>query len=260
MATGGHRRGGRRLLAAAAALIVAVGCSPTALPSVATSAPTASPTTRAAGSVAPSAAPSADPGQAALRGFIAFASDAGASYQATFTGHQRASATIVKITKGTLQVDGKSVRVQATFTFPKGAPSVVEHRYVKGTAWIRFGGNAWDLLRPFTAADSMAAFAAVHGPADATYLGPVKSGSKTLYKVRVRSAIVNPVMVPAGNLTERAITSTRFDVLVDASGTPVSGAAEITGRGRVSGQLQEIVIDLAVAFSHVGDRVSIPAP
>jgi hypothetical protein len=258
MMAGGHdRRRAARLLGVVTALLVAVGCSPTALPNTASA---ASPTATPVRSTRPSVAPSADPGQAALRGFIAFATDPKASYQGTFTGHQRASVTIVTITKGVLQVDGKNVLVRATFTFPKGPPSVVEHRFVKSTPWIRFDRGAWQLLRPFTAAQSMAAFAQVHGPADVRYLGPVKVGSVTLYKVRIPSAIVNPVMVPAGNLTDRAVTSTRFDVLVDAAGKPVRGDAEITGTGRVSNQLQEIAIDLAVTFSHVGDPVSIPAP
>ena len=259
MVAAGSDRRRRRLLGGAAVLALLVACSPPALPSAtptATSAPASGPPR----SARPSVAPSADPGQAAVRAFVAFAADPKASYQGTFTGHQRASATIVTITKGVLQVDAKSVLVRATFTFPKGGPSVVEHRFVQGTAWIRFGSDAWRLLRPFTADDSMAAFAAVHAASDVTYLGPATVGSKTAYKVRIRSAIVNPVMVPAGNLTERVVTSTRFDVLIDATGKPISGVAEITGRGRVSGQLQEIAIDLAVTFSHVGDRVSIPAP
>lgn len=258
MTAGAHgRRRAARVLGVATALLVAVGCSPIALPSTSRS---ASPTPTPVRSSKPSVAPSADPGQAAVRGFIAFASDPNASYQATFTGHQRASVTIVTITKGVLEVDGKNVLVRATFTFPKGPPSVVEHRFVKSTPWIRFDRGAWQLLRPFTAADSMSAFAHVHGLADVTYLGPVKVGSATLYKVRIASAIVNPVMVPAGNLTDRAVTSTRLDVLLDAAGRPVRGDGEITGQGRVSNQLQEIAIDLAVTFSHVGERVSIPAP
>jgi hypothetical protein len=251
------RRGAVRLLGVVTALVVAIGCSPTALPNTLAS---ASPSPTPAHSVRPSVAPSADPGQAAVRGFIAFATDPKASYQATFTGHQRASVTIVKISKGILQVDGKNVLVRATFTFPKGPPSVVEHRFVKSTPWIRVDAGAWQLLRPFTAADSMAAFAHVHTAADVVYLGPVKAGTATLYKVRIASAIVNPVMVPAGNLTEREVTSTQFDVLVDAAGRPVRGDAEITGQGRVSSQLQEIAIDLAVTFSHVGEPVSIAAP
>jgi len=68
------------------------------------------------------------------------------------------------------------------------------------------------------------------------------------------------VMIPASNLTEVEVTSPKLVVLVDTRGRPVRGTAEITGRGRVSGQLQEIVIDLEVTFTKVGQPVSIAAP
>jgi hypothetical protein len=85
-------------------------------------------------------------------------------------------------------------------------------------------------------------------------------GGKTLYKVQVASAIVNPVMIPASNLTEVVVTDPELTVLIDASGRPVSGTALIIGRGRVSGQLQEIAIDLDVTFTKVGRPVTIAAP
>jgi len=260
-----RRRGERRIAVVATVAVfafIAAGCNATSTGPTAsqpagpssTAGPSARPTAK------PTVAPSADPGQAAVRAFIALAADPKLSYQATFTGHQRASVTIVKITKGVTQAGNGDVLVRATFTFPSGGTYLVEHRFVDGKAWLRMSPAAWARLPDFKPADTMAAFAAVHGNADVTYLGPKKVGGKTLYQVRIASAIVNPVMVPAINLSERSVTSSRFDVLIDAAGRPVSGEAEITGRGRVSGQLQEIAIDLAVTFSKVGGPVSITAP
>ncbi|HEX2755766.1 MAG TPA: hypothetical protein VHM48_09895, partial [Candidatus Limnocylindrales bacterium] len=119
--------------------------------------------------------------------------------------------------------------------------------------------DKWHRLA-FRPSDTMAAFASVHSKNDLTYLGPVKSGGKTYYKVEFRSAIVNPVMIPASNLTETVLTSPKLTLLVDAAGRPIKGTAEIDGRGRVSGQLQEIVIDLTVTFTKLGQAVSIKAP
>jgi hypothetical protein len=257
---------GARLIAvavlAAAFASIAMACNPTSTGPTASlpAGPSASTATSPRPSPKPTVAPSADPGQAAVRGFIALASDRNLSYQATFTGHQRASVTIVKITKGVTQAGNGDVLVRATFTFPSGGTYTVEHRLVEGKAWLRTAPAAWARLTDFKPADTMAAFAAVHGNADVTYLGPRKVAGKTLYQVRIASAIVNPIMVPAINLSERSVTSSRFDVLIDGAGRPVSGEAEITGRGRVSGQLQEIAIDLAVTFSKVGGPVSIAAP
>jgi hypothetical protein len=211
-------------------------------------------------SPAPAASAAVDPGQAAMRGFLALVAKDGFSYQATFTGESRHTTDIIPISKGVLQVSGRDVLVRATFRFPTGVRYVVEHRYVSGRAWIRFFPASWRRLSGFTAADSMGAFAAVHGSADVTYLGPRVVGGKTLYQLRFRSTIVNPVMIPATNLTEVEVTSPRLTLLIDAAGRPVSGVAQIVGQGRVSGQLQEIVIDLNVTFSKVGRAVSISAP
>ena len=71
---------------------------------------------------------------------------------------------------------------------------------------------------------------------------------------------MNPVLIPAGNLSDTVLTTPTLTLLIDAAGQPIKGTAQIDGRGRVSGQLQEIVIDLTVAFTKVGQAVSIKAP
>jgi hypothetical protein len=248
-------------LAVAVAVLTLVGaCGGTNTgPASATPSPTPRPSTSPSPRP-PSAAPSADPGSAAVRSFIAYATSPGATYQATFTGESRQSVTVIRITKGTLQGHGRDVLVRAIFTFPDRNGYVVEHRDVNGVAWFRVDTRPWQKLPEFTAANSMAAFAAVHGPADVTYIGPKTLGGKQLFELSIPSAIVNPIMLPESNLSEAAVTSSKLTLLVDAKGRPVSGTGEIGGRGRVSGQLQEIAIDLTVTFTKVGGAVSIKAP
>src|SRR4029079_2888715 len=159
-------------------LLVVVACGGTnTAPGVATTSPASAPPTASAARP-PSASPSADPGAAAVRAFIAYASSPGATYQATFSGESRQSITALKITRGTLQGHGSDVLVRATFTFPDGNAGVVEHRYVGGVAWFRSGTRPWQKLAGFTAANTMAAFGSVRGPADVTYLGPKTVGGK----------------------------------------------------------------------------------
>ena len=226
---------------------------PTDPPAAGTSASPTSP-----GSPAPTASP--DPGQAALTKFFTLVTGTGFAYQATFTGSSHHTIDILPISKGLLQVSGSNVLVRATFTFKDGAQITVEHRSVGGRGWIRYATQAWKVLTKFGPADSMAAFAAVHAPPDVVYVGPVTAGGKTAYSVSLASVIVNPIMIPASNLTEIAVTSSKLVLLIDAAGRPLSGTATITGRGRVSGQLQEIVIDLKLAFIKVGQKVTITAP
>lgn len=194
-----------------------------------------------------------------MTAFVALVTKDGFSYQGTFSGDDRHTTDIFPIRNGLLQVSGDDVLVRATFTL-QAHSDVVEHRYVGGKAWIRYGTtDTWHRLT-FIPADSMGAFAAVRTTSDVTYLGPVAAGGSTLFKVAFRSAIVNPVMIPASNLTETVLTSPKLTLLIDAAGRPVKGTAEIDGHGRVSGQLQEIVIDLAVTFTKLGQAVTITAP
>jgi hypothetical protein len=250
-----------RLALLVAAIAILTGCGATSSPTAPASTASTRPIASGPVSARPSTpAPSPDPGNLALQRFVAFASKADASYQATFTGQSRHTTDILPISKGLLQVDGANVLVRATFTFPSGRPYTTEHRYVGGKAWIRYLPEPWERWTNFTASLSMAAFPNVHAATDVTYLGPKTVGGKVLYQLQVKSAIVHPVMIPAGNLTEETVTSPKLVVLVDAAGHPVRGTAEIRGRGRISHQLQEIVIDLELTFTKVGQPVKITAP
>jgi hypothetical protein len=253
-------RRARLAVAAGSLALLAAGCgSQAAVQSSAAS----TETTAASGSpasAAPTKSPAADPATAAVRAFIAFASKPGASYQATFTGKSRHTVDVLPISKGLLQVSGQNVLVRATFRFPSGAKVTVEHRAVGGKGWAREVPGKWQRLAGFGPAQSMAAFPEVGDLADVTYLGTTSVGGEPAYKVRVRSAILNPVLIPASNLTEVVVTDPSLTVVVDARGRPLSGTAEIVGNGRVSGQLQEIAIDLDVRFTKVGQPVKITAP
>jgi hypothetical protein len=256
----GRVASGAHVLVAIVALGLLAACNGTNNGPTTSNAPTASPehTTRA--SARPSAVASADPGTAAVRSFVAFATSPKATYQGTFSGESRQTITVIKITKGTFAGSGKDALVRGTFAFPDGNSGVVEHRYVKNVAWCRVGTRSWQKLAGFTPDNSMGAFAFVHGAADVTYLGPKTVSGNPLFQVAIPSAIVSPVMLPESNLTEPALTSSKLTLLIDPNGRPVSGVAQIIGRGRVSKQLQEIAIDLTVTFTKVGQAVSISAP
>jgi hypothetical protein len=240
-------------------LVLGAACNNNAVtPSVAPTS-TAGSSAQASASIRPSSSPRADPANAAVTAFVALVTTDGFSYQATFTGQSRHTTDIFQMSNGLLQVSGDDVLVRATWAFP-GHRYTVEHRYVDGKGWIKYDAtDTWHRFA-FQPKDSMAAFASIHTRADVTYLGTVKSGGKTYYQVSFRSAIVHPVMIPARNLTEAVVTSPKLTLLLDAAGRPVKGIAKIDGRGRVSGQLQEIVIDLTVTFIKVGQAVTIKAP
>jgi hypothetical protein len=252
--------GGPLLLAVVFAALFAACGSQSTTPPGPTRPPTARLSAEPAASSSPGPAASRDPGEAATTKFFVFATDKKFAYQATFTGEERQTVNVLPISKGLLQVNGADVRVVATFTYSATDRIAVEHRAVGGRGWLRFGANAWQRLTRFGAAQSMAAFAAVHAPPDVVYGGPVTTGGKTVYRVSMKSVIVNPIMIPFINLSDVAVTDSKLQLLIDAAGRPLSGTATITGRGRISGQLQEIVIDLKLTFLKVGQKVTISAP
>jgi hypothetical protein len=253
--------GPRSALAVLLALVIGVvaACGSTASAPTGAPAPTATASSSSVVSAAPSASAKPDPAARAVNGFVALVTKKGFSYQATFTGQSRHTTDILPISNGLLLVSGTDVLVRATWKFPTGTDAV-EHRYVDGKAWVRYDvTDTWHRLT-FHPSDSMAAFASIRSKSDVTFLGPITSDGKTTYKVSFRSAIVNPVLIPAGNLSDTVLTTPKLTLLIDAAGRPIKGTAEIDGRGRVSGQLQEIVIDLTVKFVKLGQAVSITAP
>jgi hypothetical protein len=236
---------------------VAVGCDRNAVIPSATTAPSGS--ARPSASLPPTPSPTPDPSRVAIDAFVALVTKSGFSYQATFSGQDRHSASILTISKGLLQVHGDDVLVRVTFA-DASASTVVEHRYVKGKGWVRFGTFlGWDRIA-MKPTDSMGAFVSIGSAADVTYLKTVQQDGKTYYQVKFRSAIVNPVIIPYTNLTDERLTKPTMTILIDPKGRPVSGSTQINGTGRISGQLQEIIIELTVTFSKVGQAVTIAAP
>jgi hypothetical protein len=253
------RRGGGAVSAVLALALVGVGCG-AAQPTQPAVLPTGAPASSPAPSVsrAPTASPSTAPGTAAITAFVKLVGTNTLAYQATFRGRSRHTTTRLPV-KGTIAVSGRDYRVTADFTFDTGTGKV-DHRFVGGRAWVRFDGGKWQRLSGFTAAQSMSPFASVDGVGAVHFLETKQVGGKTLYQVEIASIPLHPSLIPASNLTKEMVTRSVLDLLIDEAGRPVSGTATIQGTGRVSGQLQEIIIELTLTFTKVGQKVAISAP
>jgi hypothetical protein len=180
------------------------------------------------------------------------------AYQATFTGRSRHTTTRLPV-KGSFAVSGPDYRVATIFTF-KGGNATVDHRFVGGKGYVRFDRDKWNTLVGFGAAQSMSPFALVSGAASVRFLGSEKKDGRTVYRVEIASVPFHPSLIPAANLTREVVTRGVMQLLIDADGLPVSATATVEGTGRVSGQLQEIVIELNLTFTKVGQKVTISAP
>ena len=243
------------------AALVVIGCGaaqPTQSSGAATSSPPPSATSTATASHAPAPSPSAAPETAAIAAFVKLVTKSNFAYQATFKGLSRHTTAKIPVT-GTLAVSGHDYRLTASFRFNDGT-ATVEHRYVDGKAWYRFNGGKWGRFTNFTPAFSMSPFAFVKGVGGVRFLGTEKVGGKTVHRIQINSDPFHPSLIPAVNLTQETVTSGILELLIDDTGRPVSGSASIDGTGRVSGQLQEIVIELNLTFTKIGQKVTVSAP
>jgi hypothetical protein len=251
----------RALLAAClAAAIMAAGCDlvgqqprPAATP------------TNAAGPVVPRVSPKPSPlpkaADKAIAAFIARVQAGNLSYRATFKGQVRSTASILS-TKGSLAVSGRNYGLVVDFTFPGQGLGRVEHRYVGGKAWLREGKQRWARFTGFLAEMSMSPLAAVVDESDVTLLQtiPARGGAPERYRIKVPTGFFHPALIPATNLSSQEIDRSELELVIGPQGGPASGHAEIRGRGRLTGQLQEIVIETNLTFTKVGTKVVVRAP
>jgi hypothetical protein len=257
MAAGWRPRAGFGTAVLMAAVVVGCGATQPTQSSVATSSPSAIAATPPT-SHAPATSPSPAPQEAAIAAFVKLVTKSNFAYQATFKGLSRHTTARIPVT-GAFAVSGRDYRLAAAFKFNDGT-ATVEHRYVDGKAWFRFNGASWRTFTNFTPAFSMSPFAHVKAVGDVRYVGTEKVGGKTVRRIQIDSVPFHPSLIPASNLSQEAVTSGTLELLIDDAGRPISGSASVKGTGRVSGQLQEIVIELDLTFTKLGQKVTVSAP
>jgi hypothetical protein len=210
------------------------------------------------GSAAPTASPTPNAGQAAaanLRSLLA----GGPSYKVAVKGDVLLTVSDLAVS-GTLSVSGADVASALHYTFEYGEKDTIETRLVAGREWVRTNGGAWKAAK-VVSANVLNPFAGALQPAAIVDDGPKTVGGKSLRELQIRGGrLIDLTTVPAVNLTEERVTSALLTILVDEAGHPVSGHWMQRGQGRVSGQLQEVDVDVDLTFSSVGSKVTVSAP
>ncbi len=249
------------LLASLAAAVVLSACQVVQAPQPATTAAPTTPAPTQTLSRQPTPAPTPTPEQIAIRQFVERVTAGKFRYRATFRGTASSTITIIE-TRGTLNVVGPNYGLVADFSFPGQGRARVEHRVVGGKAWVRYGGGRWTAFKGFIAELSMSPFAAIVDTTDVELVEVIRSrGQPDRYRVAVPTGFFHPGLIPAYNLGIETLDDTELELVIDAKGVPLSGTATIVAHGRVSGQLQEIVVASRLSFSHLGSkRVVVRAP
>ncbi len=207
----------------------------------------------------PTPPPTASPADAAIEAFVALVSADDFSYVASMDGRSRHSADILPV-DGSLSVAGANSRLVATFVFPEaGGEAEIDVRVVDGATWYREVGFDWERLGELSDEEAPNPFALLEDVDDVSLVETL-GGDTPRYRVALEGMIVHPGFIPAVNLSDEDVDRTELAVVIDDAGRPLEASWELRGKGRVSTQLQEIVIELDLAFSKLGERITISAP
>jgi hypothetical protein len=212
--------------------------------------------------------PAPPPGEQARAAFVARVLAGNLTYHATFVGTVYGVGDDLPVT-GSLDVAGADYQLAATYTLPKPPkppkqpkpdPSYAI-RYVGGTAWVRIDGGKWAKDADFRATVTNSPFGFIASERDVTLEGSETVSGTSLHRVMfVRTLVIDLSKIRADNLTDEELTMSRFDLVLDDDGTPVSGTARVEGTGRVSGRLHEIIVQVELEFSKVGADIVNKAP
>jgi hypothetical protein len=257
-------RAGQGLVAAVIVIgVLSAACGAQANPQPGSAAPSA-----AVGSASPSAAASrtpaptpspASPGDLAVAGLVALATNPQSTYQVAVTGRSRHSGDILPV-EGTLQVAGGDARLVADFVFPDaGGESQVEVRVIDGEGWVQYDGDGFTELGELGDEEAPNPLAGIEDAEDVTLVAG-EPDADGLYRVEMESMVIHPAFIPAVNLSETKVNRTNLLLLIDERGRPVGGTWEMVGQGRVSRQLQEIVMELELRFTGLGSDIVIERP
>lgn len=258
----------RRLVIVAAAVAcigAAIGaCGPaTDGPASSPSVVVVSPTLTVAPTARPS--PTPRPGAAAIAAFVERVTSGSFSYRMTLKGSVAAAVDRGQVT-GRLDTSGRDYAMSLTFDFTEDYPGSallkVGVREVDGTGYLREDGDKWRTVSDYVPADSAVPFASVTSEADVVYRETIDAGGEVRHRVAIASGVViHPRAVP-GQLTSERVRRTTMDLVIDDEGRPISATWELDATGRVgdAGQLQQIAIQLALAFTKLDEPVTIERP
>jgi hypothetical protein len=184
------------------------------------------------------------------------------SYHATIRGSLHGAGNIVEL-EGTMDAAGQDYQIAVAYDFPDDGEGRTGYanRLVDGVAYVRPKDGEWTEDDAFTADETNNPFAFIDNERELKLLKTDVIGGETFHRLRFeRSLLITPRQVPSDNLTQERIVRSWFELTVDDDGAPVDGHWRLEGRGRVSGQLQQVIIQADLEFSKVGEAITISAP
>jgi hypothetical protein len=209
----------------------------------------------------PTPAPTPKPptkGELAAKAFFERVASGKLTYHASLQGELAGAISGVKLDGG-IDVAGDDYNEVVSYSFLEPPPIAVSVRSVGTKRWLKVGKAAWQKVSSSMALNTP--FADLSTPDSVQLVRTEHVGARDLHHlVMTGGLIIAPDLIPAGNVTNEKVDKTTLELVIDDNGQPISATWRLDGEARVSGQLQGIRVDLDMAFTNVGSKLTIKAP
>jgi hypothetical protein len=197
-------------------------------------------------------------GDLAAKAFFERVASGKLTYHASLRGEVAGAISGLTI-DGALDVAGDDYSEVVTYSFLRPPKVAVSIRVVGSRRWVRVDRGGWEKVSSSMASNSP--FADLSAENGVQLVRTERVGARDLHHVVVTGGlIIAPDLIPAVNLTNERINTTNLEIVLDDAGVPLTGSWRLDGEARVSGQLQGIQVNLDIAFSKVGSKLTIKAP
>jgi hypothetical protein len=197
-------------------------------------------------------------GELAAKAFYERVQSGKMSYHASLTGNIAGAISGLSIV-GAIDVSGDDYAEALTYSFitPPNVPVGV--RVLDTKRWVRVDRSGWTKVSSAMASNSPFADLSTGNAVQAVRTEHV--GGKDLHHIKMTGGLIIALdLIPAGNLTNERVNKTELELVVDDAGNPMTATWRLEGDARVSGQLQEIRIEVDMTFTKVGSKIVITAP
>jgi hypothetical protein len=203
---------------------------------------------------------------AAIEAFVKNATSATWSYRVNFKG-RAAGAADLGVVQGHMDVSGVSCAQTMTFDFSRDYPGLpkipVSVRGIKDKAWMKQFDDGWKAVKGYDVSQTSTPFMPIKSARDIKFIDTEEFEGKTVHRISFsKGLLLHPRTIP-GMLAKEKIRLSKTEILIDDKGRPIRGKFYLEALGRVGesgGQLQEIVFDVTISFSKLGQKVTIKRP
>ena len=214
----------------------------------------------------PQPPPPLKPPMAAIDAFVKNATSGKWSYRVNFKG-RAAGAGNLGVVEGHMDVSGTDFAQTMKYDFRSDHPELpllpVSFRGIKSKAWMKQLDAGWKAVGGYDVKQTSVPFAGIQSAQQIKFLGSEEYEGKTVHRISFADGVMLHPRTIFGQVEQEKIRLSKTTILIDDKGRPIRGNFYLEATGRVGhgkGQLQEIVFDLTISFSKLGQKMTIKRP